>query len=146
MLETAREANSAQLMRTAVERINRGAAPQAIWDAVFLTAGELLMRQPGIIALHALTTTNALRFAYQTTASEDTRKRMLLQNLAFMTYFRERLSGRGPVAEYRIDRLQPADTSDRPSLPAVFGQLHAQPLASAERCWRFSRVAAGRRS
>ena len=37
-----------------VELLNRGVAPQSIWDALFDGAGELLMRQPGIVALHAV--------------------------------------------------------------------------------------------
>jgi hypothetical protein len=43
----------------AAELIARGASPQSIWDALFVGAGELLVRQPGIVALHAVTTTNA---------------------------------------------------------------------------------------
>ncbi len=51
-----------------VEQLNRGVAPQSIWDALFQGAGELLMREPGLVALHAVTSTNALHFAYQTSA------------------------------------------------------------------------------
>ena len=32
-----------------VELLNRGVAPQSIWDALHVGAGELLMRQPGIV-------------------------------------------------------------------------------------------------
>ena len=47
--------------------LNRGTSPQAVWDALFLGAGELLLRQPGIVALHAVTSTNALHYACQIT-------------------------------------------------------------------------------
>ena len=32
------------------------------------------MRQPGIVGIHCLTSANALHYAYQTSAHDDTRK------------------------------------------------------------------------
>ena len=52
---------------------NRASAPESIWDGLFLAAGELLMRQPGIVGLHCVTSANALHYAYQTSASDETR-------------------------------------------------------------------------
>ena len=54
-------------------------APRSLWDALFDGAGELLMRQPGIVSLHAVTTTNALHYAFQASADDRTRKLLLLQ-------------------------------------------------------------------
>ena len=62
------------------------ASPQSVWDAFFLGAGELLMRQPGIVSLHAVTSTNALHYAYQNSADDETRK-LLLLTAAFLTLF-----------------------------------------------------------
>ena len=87
---------------------NRGVAPQSIWDALFDGAGELLLRQPGIVSLHAVTTTNALHYAYQASGDDQTRRLLLLQNAAFLTLFRGAMGGRGKVGEARIDRLEPA--------------------------------------
>jgi hypothetical protein len=95
-----------------VELLNGGVGPQTIWDALLLGAGELLVRQPGIVALHAVTTTNALRFAWDATASDDTRRMLLLQNAAFLAMFRQAMGGRGPVADTRLDELQPVALSD----------------------------------
>ena len=53
-----------QLCEQVVEMLNGGVSPQSVWDALFGGAGELLMRQPGIVGMHALTSTNALRYAY----------------------------------------------------------------------------------
>ncbi|WP_215895879.1 hypothetical protein, partial [Acinetobacter baumannii] len=72
-----------------VELLNKGVSPQSIWDALFLEGGELLMRQPGIVGLHTLTTTNALHYAYQTAADDETRRLMLLQSVAFLPMFRD---------------------------------------------------------
>jgi len=49
--------------------LDGGTSPQSVWDALFLGAGELLLRQPGIVACTRWTTTNALRYAYEATAT-----------------------------------------------------------------------------
>ena len=51
-------------------------------------AGELLLRQPGIVSLHAVTSTNALHYAYQASGDDRTRRLLMLQNAAFLTLFR----------------------------------------------------------
>ena len=48
--------------------------------------GELLMRQPGIVGLHYVTSINALHFAYQTSSNDETRRMMLLQAAAFLPH------------------------------------------------------------
>src|SRR5690606_19876479 len=90
-----------------VEALNAGVAPQSVWDALFITSAEWIMRQPAIVALHAMTTTNALRHAYDVTASDETRRYLLLQNAAFLTMFREAMGQRGQVKELAIDELEP---------------------------------------
>src|SRR5690606_26290190 len=85
---------------------------QAIWDGLFASSGELLMRQPGIVALHSVTTTNAMRYAFATSGQESTRKFMLLQNASFLSHFREAAEQRGKLAEVRItDFADSAGTS-----------------------------------
>lgn len=107
MLKTLHSGSSDEACELAVDRINAGADPQSIWDAIFLSGGELLLRQRGIVALHALTTANALRFAYETSGQDDTRKMMLLQAAAFVPLFREAMTGRGKVEEIDIQQLEP---------------------------------------
>lgn len=103
-----RTANDREACAQAVEIINRGVASQSIWDALFVGAGELLMRQPGIVALHAMTSSNALRYAYQATKDDDTRRMVFLQNVAFLPLFRKAMVSRDKVADVRIDALEPA--------------------------------------
>ncbi len=81
------------------------AAPRAAWDAMFLAAGELLLRQPGIVALHAMTTANALHYAYGATTDDAMRRWLLLQNASFATMFRDAIKDRGKVGDTRIDEL-----------------------------------------
>src|SRR5690606_4949916 len=84
-----------------LEMLSRGVAAQSLWDAALVGASELLMRQPGIVPLHAMTTSNALHYAYLATEDEETRKLALLQNLAFVTLFREAAGRRGARAAAR---------------------------------------------
>ena len=102
-----------------------GVAPQSLWDAMFDGAGELVMRQPGIVALHAATTTNALRYAFQAVGDDRTRRLLLLQNAAFLTLFREALGGRGRVADRRIsDYVGDAGTGTGPeTIEAIFAKI-----------------------
>ena len=107
-----------------VELLNRGVAPQSIWDALFDGAGELLLRQPGIVSLHAVTSTNALHFAYQASGDDQTRRLLMLQNAAFLTLFRGAMGGRGKVGDARIDQLEPVATSK--DGPAAVEEIFAE--------------------
>ncbi|HMJ64296.1 MAG TPA: hypothetical protein VK615_03005 [Candidatus Binatia bacterium] len=103
MLRTIRDGSAADASAKALELVNRGVAPQSIFDALFDGAGELLMRKPGILALHATTFTNAIHYAFQHCHSDQTRRLLLLQNAAFLPLFRgEQKDG------VRIDELEPA--------------------------------------
>ncbi len=122
-----------------VELLNRGVAAQSIWDGLFVAAGELLMRQPAIVALHAITTTNALHFAYQTSGNDQTRRLMMLQNAAFLPMFREAMGGRGRVKDLFIDDLQAATTenSGRAAIDEIFTDLSNEPNAAAAKVLGF---------
>src|SRR5437867_2697595 len=88
LLETLRHASPDEASDKVIEVLNRGVAPQSLWDGIFDAAGELLMRRPGILSLHALTSSNALHFAYLNSAEDETRRLLLLQNAAFLPMFR----------------------------------------------------------
>src|SRR5438552_1055957 len=97
------------LCNQVVETINRGVSPQSVWDALLVGAGELLMRQPGIVGIHTLTSTNAMRYAFGACSNDETRKLLLLQNAAFLTLFRRAMKGRGNPGAQKIEQLQPAE-------------------------------------
>jgi len=105
-----RESYSASAAQV-VALLNRGVAAQSVWDALFCGAGELLLRQPGIVALHAVTTTNAIHYACQASGDRETRALLLLQNAAFLPLFREAMRGRGQVREASVDALEPAGSA-----------------------------------
>lgn len=105
MLDVLRNGSNNDACDKAVELIGRGVSPQSIWDAVFVSAGELLMRQPSIVMVHAVDAANALRYCFQATSDEGTKKLLLLQNCAFVPMFRARMSGQ--AANLRIDDVRP---------------------------------------
>ena len=113
LLAVLRRETHADAAQAVVRMLNEGIAPQSIWDAIFVGAGELLLRQPGIVAVHAVTTTNAIHFSYQTTRDDLTRKLLLLQNAALLPQFRESMKGRGRVRDTAIDELETVDPEQR---------------------------------
>jgi len=108
VLAALRSAAHADLCDRVVGLLNDGVDPGSVWDALFLGAGELLMRQPGITGVHCVTSTNALHFGFRTSANDETRKMLLLQAAAFLTMFRQNMQARG-LQDLRIDTLEPMD-------------------------------------
>src|SRR5206468_6295446 len=107
VLSHQRRAAPADACSQVVELLNKKIDPASVWDGLFLTAGELLMRQPGIVGLHCVTTVNALHQAYQASGNDETRRLMLLQAAAFLPLFREAMVRRsGPLADLRVDKLE----------------------------------------
>ncbi len=106
-----REGTPEDASQKVLELINQGIDPQSIWDAVFNFSGELLRRQPGIVSLHTATTSNAMHFAYQTCGDEATRKRLLLQNAAFLPLFRGKALSPDAL---NFDQMQTAPIPDQP--------------------------------
>jgi hypothetical protein len=96
-----------------VELLNKGVAPASVWDGLFLTAGELLMRQPGIVGIHCVTSANALHQGYLLSGNDETRKMMMLQAAAFLVLFRKAMGGRGKLRDdVRIDTLEKVATKE----------------------------------
>ncbi len=89
-----------------VRLLTAGIGPESVWDALFSASGELLMRRPGILSLHAVTSMNALHYAYRQSYQEDTRKMLLLQAAAFLPFFRQDPAALADQTE-RIDGLAP---------------------------------------
>jgi hypothetical protein len=135
LLAVLREADPEAACDKVVDLLNGGAGVQSAWDALQLGAGELLMRQPGIVALHAVTTTNALRYAFATSGQEETRRWLLLQNAAFLTLFREAMKGRGGLGDGRVDRLEPAplESGGAEAVAEIFRDVSGDRAAAARK-------------
>jgi hypothetical protein len=134
LLSALRKGSENDASQQVVELLNRGIAPQSIWDALFDGAGELLLRKPNIVSLHAVTTTNALHYAYQASGDDLTRRLLMLQNAAFLTLFREAL---GKSSGTQIDQLEPAGTSGskegRGAIEEIFAEASHDKMAAARK-------------
>ena len=131
-LKTLREGSWEQASDRAVEFLQRGVAPQSLWDALFANAGELLMRKPGIVTLHAVTTTNALHYAFQHTTNDDTRRFLLLQNAAFIPLFRRRANADTGIAIDEFEPIAPKATGAE-AMEEIFTEVSRDKLLAARK-------------
>ena len=105
MLDVLRHGSNNDACEKAVQLVGRGVSPQSVWDAVFVSSGELLMREPSIVMVHAVDTASALRYGFQAAFDEHTKKMLLLQGCAFMPMFRARMTRK--AASVSIDDVTP---------------------------------------
>jgi hypothetical protein len=133
LLATMRTANAADAAEAVVTKLNDRIDPSCIWDALFLTGGELLMKQPAIVSLHTLTTLNALAFGYQTTGNDETRRYLMLQAASFLPMFRARMNNL--PANPRIDTLEPGDLTGegQGTIDDIFATASTNKLTAARK-------------
>jgi hypothetical protein len=136
MLAVLREGDWRAASQKVVDLLNREVAPQSVWDAIFQHSAEMLMRRPGIVSLHACTTTNAMHYAHQHTFNDETRRFLLLQNAAFLTMFRDRGGVKEGVA---IDQFEGAEGS--PGLEEIFAEVSGNKMAAAGKALAYLKAA-----
>jgi len=118
-----------------VELLRQGIAPDTIWQGLFNTAAELLMRQPSIVVLHAQTTANALNYAYRVCSDAKIQQLTLLQCAAFVAMFRTLVNAH--PRDFSLDTMQPLPpaASGADALPDIFADASAgQRLQAARKC------------
>jgi hypothetical protein len=103
LLLATRSASSSEASALALKLLNKGAAPQSLFDALYAGSGELLMQAPGILSLHAMTFTNAIHYAWHRVRNDETRRLLLLQNAGFLPLYRGNREDKG----LHIDTLEP---------------------------------------
>jgi hypothetical protein len=133
LLATLREANPESASAEVVKRLNDGIAPEALWDAVVLAGSEMLLRNPGIIALHAVTSANALHFIYGASGDDTTRKLALLQAAGWIPLYRQRIQSSKPIHIDAVEAIKP-DTTGEEAIGEVFATIktdRAQAAAKA---------------
>jgi hypothetical protein len=118
-----------------VELLRQGVSPEAIWQVLFETAAELLMRQPSIVSLHAQTTANALHYAYRLCGNEETQQLMLLQCAAFIAMFRTLVAATQPDASLESLQPLPLDSTGAAAVTEIFADVSAgHRLQAARKC------------
>jgi hypothetical protein len=116
-----------------VEMLNKGVSPQSVWDAILCAAAEMMIRKPGIVALHSVTMSNAMRYCFEASVSDDTRRRILLQNAAFLPMFRGSLGGNLP--DVKIDQVEGIATKarDEKAVGEIFAEVDRDRMAAARK-------------
>lgn len=119
----------------ATEALVKGVSPQSIWDGVFLGAGELLMRQPGIIGLHGLTTANAMYYLWKHADDGKLRQRLLLQACSFNPMFRESAKSRGTLHDRSLESLMAAkqEISQQNAIEEILTDISRDRMRAAEK-------------
>ncbi|HEV3203570.1 MAG TPA: hypothetical protein VGY77_04265 [Gemmataceae bacterium] len=136
LLATLRTANPPEACEKIVDQLNNKVSPASLWDALFLHAGELLMRQPGIVGIHCVTSTNALHYGFQTSGNDETRRLLLLQTGAFLCLFRQAMAGRGKLREdLKIDTLESgvSNAKGMAAIEEIFTDLGKDRLLAARK-------------
>jgi hypothetical protein len=135
MLAALRSGSPDEVCDHVVALLNRGVGPSSLWDGVLNGAGELLMRQPGIVGVHCVTSANALHHASQMSASDETRLLMLLQAAAFMAMFRQAMGLKDAQANDRLDQLEPASLPQPgpQALEGIFAEINHDRRAAARK-------------
>lgn len=137
LIESLRDATATDAGAVAASMLADGASAQSLWDGVFVSAGELLMRQPGIVGLHSLTTSNAVHFLWENASDEALRKRLMLQACSFLPLFRESSRDRGKLADHRIDRFAEAEPNGDAELSAILEDISGDRLRAADQLHRY---------
>ncbi len=129
LLAVCRDGSSDDASAAVVKIINDGVSPTVAWDALLCGAGERLMRRPGILSLHAVTMTNAMRYCWETTTSDETRKTLLIQNAAFIPLF----GGGAKGSDVRIEQFEAAADEKPASLPDIFAAIDRDRMTAARK-------------
>jgi len=93
ILEVLREGSDKDASRAVDAATGRGVPEQQLWTGIFLAAGDLMLKQSGIISVHANTSVNALHYAYRHQDDPRARRLLMLQAAAFLPLFRDLLGG-----------------------------------------------------
>lgn len=141
LLATFRQASDIDAANAVVETLNRSVAPSSVWDALLDGAGEVLMRRPGIIGLHAVTTANALRYLAETSGDDATRRWIVLQCASFLTSFRDDSVRRGGTShDVQIDHLEPLPLgSPGEAVTEICADISRDPLTAARKVLTYVR-------
>src|SRR5262249_43208338 len=83
--------------------------------------------RPGLVSLHALTSTNAIHYAFQNSGNDETRRMLLLQNAAFLTLFR----GNDKLKSFHIDQISPTEKKSAPTLEDIFASISHDRMEAA---------------
>jgi len=133
ILAALRDASEEDASRTVCDSLHRGVPEEHLWAAIFAAAGDLMLKQPGIISVHANTTANALHYASRQVSAPGTRRLILLQAASFLPLFRDLLGNqRGDIG---IDTLAASGHGGDPrgALEDIFATIGIDRIEAARK-------------
>lgn len=135
LMESFRTAGPSDVSNWVSDVVNKGISVQSVWDGVFVGAGELLMRQPGIIGLHGLTTANAMHYLWRNVESETLRKQLLLQACSFNPMFRESAKARGKLGDQTVEKVdaQPLKSQGKDAVEEILAEVSSNRMKAAKK-------------
>jgi hypothetical protein len=138
LVKALRLTSAAEASGVVVKLLRAHSTERAIWDGLFLGAGELLMRQPGIVGLHTLTTLNAMHYCARTTGDATLRNYLTLQAASFLPMFRDAMKARGKVGDTTIDDLEtPDDSKPVKDAGQIFATLSKNKFSAAQQAMSY---------
>ena len=139
MLRTLREGSDEDASTAVLASLDRGVPEADIWTAIFAAAGDMMLKQSGIISVHANTTSNALHYAFRHVSDRATRRILLLQAAAFLPLFRDLL---GPDrSSLGVDTIFTSGNGEDPvnNLEEIFAAISADRIGAARKTFEYLR-------
>ena len=139
LVRTLREVPEIDAGRAVIDLLKHGVSADSIWEALFASAAEMVLRRPAVVPVHAQTSANAFHYVFRHARSESTQLLALLQSAAFMPAFRR---GIGDArSDLRIEALEPLTVSGAGAegLREAFSELPHDPAAGARKALLYLR-------
>ncbi|MYC67960.1 MAG: hypothetical protein F4X12_16665 [Acidobacteriia bacterium] len=112
VLEAVRSAEPLAASTEVADMLAKGkASSRDAWDGIHLAAGDLMLRLPGILGVHCVTSANALHYAFRMSSDAETRLYLLLQGVGWMGQFARYMSRNDQMRDLDLSKLERADAS-----------------------------------
>ena len=137
LVRTLREVSELDAGRAVIDLLKHGVSTDSIWEGLFATAAELVLRRPTVVPVHAQTSANAFHHVFRHARAESTQLLALLQSAAFMPAFRRRVRNARP--DLRVDELEPLAVSGdgAEALRDAFSELPHDRTAGARKALHY---------
>ena len=109
LVRTLREVSELDAGRAVIDLLKHGVSSDSIWEGLFATAAEVVLKRPAVVPVHAQTSANAFHHVFRHARAEETQLLALLQSAAIMPGFRRGVRSSRP--DLRIDELEPLAVS-----------------------------------
>ena len=136
-----REAGHAPACTSTVRMIARGEARSAdVWDGIHLAAGELMLRLPGILGVHCVTSANALHYAFRMSSDAETRLYLVLQGVGWMAQFASFMSADDEIRDFDIGAMAAEDVAmdSEDGAAEILGDLASSPDRAARKAYAYA--------